>query len=371
MKLALFFTEAYSVRKWHEAGLVLRDSLLYERLCEQGHEVYFVTYGDEDDYRYLPAGSRIKVLSKPKGMTNGQYGWRIPVVHRDVLSKVDVIKSHQVDGARFAAWCKLRLRKPYIARCGYLVSAFMARLGTSRRERVKKWAEEAFAFHVADAVCVPSRAGIEYLRRRYRINPDKAHACPNWIDTERFKPDAGLTKHPRRVCFVARFHRQKQPLLLLEALKGIDDVELLMIGGGPLKPQVEAKIQEYGLKATILDRVPNEDLPGYYNSSVVYMLPTLIEGGSPKTLLEAMSCEIPVVSTNAFGVDEVFEDGKHGFKCDPDDVRAFRAAIEALLDNPALGRQMGQRGRQHVIENYSIERALDREIGILGGLSST
>lgn len=370
-KLALFFTLGMSVKGWYDAGLVQRDSLLYERLCARGYEVLFVTYGNADDQQYLIPGSRVRVLTKPSGLTNRQYGWSIPSIHLDVLSTVDVIKSHQVFGAWFAIWAKLRLRKPCIVRCGYLPSVFTARMQSSRRERARIWIEEFLAFRMADAVCVPSQAEIKYICRRYGVNPARAHVCPNWIDTEQFKPDPEVGKHPRRVCFVGRFHPQKQPLLLLEALKGLRDIELLMIGGGPLRQQIEARIREYGLNATVLDRVPNETLPAYLNSSAVYVLSSLCEGGSPKTLLEAMACGLPVVSTNAFGVNEAFQDDVHGYKCAASDVQAFREAILALLDDPIRSQTFGQQGRQHVIAKYSIERAIEREIAIFSQLTAT
>lgn len=369
-KLALFFTLGMSVKGWYDAGLVQRDSLLYERLCALGWRIYFVTYGSADDQQYLSAGSRVHVLTKPDGLTDRQYGWRIPSIHRDVLRAADVIKSHQVYGAWFAVWAKLRLGKPYIARCGYLRSLFAARERSSRRKLARMWIEEFLAFRMADAVCVPSQAEIEYICRRYSVNPARAYVCPNWIDTEQFRPDATMSKHPRRVCFVGRFHPQKQPLLLLEALRGLKDIELLMIGGGCLRSQIEAKIQEYGLNATVLDRVPNETLATYLNSSAVYVLPTLYEGGSPKTLLEAMACGLPVVSTNAFGVNEVFQHNVHGFKYAPNDVQAFREAILALLADPIRSQTLGQQGRQHVVANYSIERAVERELSILNRLTA-
>lgn len=370
IKLVLFFTLGMSIKGWYDAGLVSRDSLLYERLCDQGYEVFFITYGDGDEQQYLPASSHIQVLTKPVGLTARQYGWRIPSIHWNVLRNVDIIKSHQILGSRFAVLASLRLRKRYVARCGYLRTVFTSLETRSWRRRLVAWLEECLAFRLADAVCVPSRAEIEHICKRYGLNPTKVHACPNWIETELFKPNPAVAKHPRRVCFIGRFHPQKQPLLLLEAVKGIKNIELLMIGGGHLKKQIEAKIQEYGLRATILNRVPNEMLPDYLNSSAVYVLPTLYEGGSPKTLLEAMACGLPVVSTNAVGVNEAFQDAVHGYKCWPDDVHGIREAIMAVLGDPIRSKRFGEQGRQHVVRNFSIDAALERELCVLGALTA-
>jgi glycosyltransferase involved in cell wall biosynthesis len=102
----------------------------------------------------------------------------------------------------------------------------------------------------------------------------------------------------------------------------------------------------------------------------MYVLPTLYEGGSPKTLLEAMACALPVVTTSGFGVDEALEDGIHGFKCPPKDVKAFHDAIVTLLNDPLEARAMGERGRQRILEYYAIERAVERELKLLAELTA-
>lgn len=363
-RVALFFTEGVSLDVWREAGLIERDTLLYERLCALGYEVTFVTYGDARDHQNLPDTSQIKVVSQPQHTRHSSFGRRIPLIHRKALAAVDLIKSHQVQGARYAALAKMLLRKPYIARCGYLLSVFANSEQRSWRSRLGAYLEECIAFHLADAVCVPGPGERDYIRRKYRINPNKIHICPNWIDTERFRPKPRIRKRPRRVCFVARFAPEKQPLLLLEALRSMKDIELLMIGGGPLREEIDARIKEYGMSATVLDRLNNEALPDYLNTSSVFVLPTTHEGGSPKTLLEAMSCGLPVVSTNAFGVDDAFEHGRHGYKCDPHDVGAFREAIELLLADPGLSRKLGAQGREWVVAHYSIDQAVERELAL-------
>lgn len=368
MRLALFFTYGMSVRGWSEAGLVVRDSLLYDHLCRRGWDVDFVTYGDAADHEYLPTDSSIRVLPKPRGMGVREYAWRIADVHGEALAGADIIKSHQVRGAWVAVRAKRKLGKPYIARCGYLPSIFYSRERHPLSLRVKTWFEEWLAFRSASAACVPSQAEIDYIVRRYGMDAACAGTYPNWIDTDVFKPDPSVGRNPRRVCFVGRFEYQKQPLLLIEALKDLSDVEFLFIGGGVLRSEMDARIRELGLKATVLDRVDNGELPRYLNSSGVYVLPTLFEGGSPKTLLEAMACGLPVVSTDAFGMSEVFEDGVHGLRCRINDPQSMREAVGTLLDDPIRAAAMGEAGCRHVADTYAIDRAVDREIELLEGL---
>jgi len=364
IKIALFFTYGMSFKDWYLAGYYIRDSLLYNKLCEIGHEVYFVTYGDKTDSEYLPKDSKIKLLTRPARMSKLLYAYLIPFIHRKVLKGIDLIKSHQLNGARYAVLAKSVYRKPYVARCGYLISVFAAHEGITGYKKVKIDMEERLAFSAADAACVPWEGEIDYVTTRYGLRREKFYACPNWVDTEQFKPDKSVKKQPGRICFIGRLHPQKQPMLLLEAIKNLDNIELLMIGKGHLKSQIEEKCKEYKINATLIDYASNESLPGYLNSSSIYILPTRYEGGSPKTLLEAMACGLPVVSTDAFGVDEAFEHMIHGFKCKVDDVNAMADAIKTLLTNHELRQQLGNNSRSHVLETYSIEKALERELVI-------
>lgn len=368
MRIALFFTERMSLWAWHEVGIVERDSLLYEKLCAAGHEVYFVTYGASDDREYLPPDSKIQVLSRPDMMGYREYSWAMWRVHREILQNVDVFKSHQAEGARYAAYAKLRLNKPYIARYGYLKSYFMAQEGASSAQRYRNALEEFIASHAAKLVCAPSQPAADYLKRRYRLPESKLIVCPNWVDTSQFDPDLTIPKDPRHIIFVGRIHPQKDPLALIEALRGLPDIRLTMVGQGPLEVEVQARCAEYGLKAAFIPYVNNADLPALLNSAGVFALPSHYEG-SPKALYEAMACGLPVVATDAFGVGEHFS-AEHGVKIRAGDVDALREAIQYLVDHPDAAAQKGAAARGFALEHYSVEAALVREIDLLGRIQA-
>lgn len=368
MHVALIFTEGVSLKTWKKSGLIVRDSLLYERLCALGHRVTFVTYGKPDDARHLPEGSRIEVLPMPRPMSPVSYGRRMPFLHHRALRKADVIKSHQLKGGRYAAWTARVLRKPLISRCGYLPSVFRRDEGADAEEIREAERDERITLGRANLVFVPGETEARLIVEKYGVGRERIHLMPNWIDTEQFRPAENRAGRARRVCFVARFVEQKQPLRVIDAMEGIPDAELLMIGGGDLEAQVRERIAARGIRATVLGRVANEELPGHLQQSAVYVLPTLFEGGSPKTLLEAMACGLPVISTTAFGVDDAFEDGVQGLKVAANDTEGLRRAIVRVLDDPKEAEAMGARGREHVIAQYSIDRAVERELALYESL---
>jgi glycosyltransferase involved in cell wall biosynthesis len=180
-----------------------------------------------------------------------------------------------------------------------------------------------------------------------------------------FRPQPEVVRHPRRIAFLARFEKQKRPFLVLEAARRLPNVELLFVGGGTLQKELEEKARQWDLKVTFLGRTPNEELPALLNSCALYVLPTMIEGGSPKTLLEAMACGLPVVTADSFGIKECFHHGKHGYRLSDLSPEAWSETIGTLLDQPQLLERMGREARQHVVDHYSVQEAVRREIQVL------
>ena len=367
MKLAVFLTYKYSIKEWESTGILNRELDLYDRLKENGVETFFVSYGEELSESEISGSIPYQILFKPKNISYRKYSLQSPIIHRKQLNAAEIIKTHQNQGSISGVVAKLLTGKPLIARCGYLKSVFAKLEGESLKNRLKIWLEEAISFHVADIVCVSSKEQADIAIRKYLLKRAKVRVCPNGIDTNIFKPEKKITEK-YTICFVGRFSWKKGPDYLLQAINGIKNVRLVMIGDGPLLEQSRAYAAKYNLDVEFIGRIANETIPDYLNSSDLYILPSHHEG-SPKTLLEAMSCALPVISTDGFGVNEVFTDGFEGKKVKFGDVEGLRDAILWMREHPNEAKEMGKRGRQRVIEHYSIEKALERELDILEELT--
>ena len=85
----------------------------------------------------------------------------------------------------------------------------------------------------------------------------------------------------------------------------------------------------------------------------------------PRTLLEACSMELPVVTTNVPGCNEVIEDGINGFLCEPKNPASLMSALEKLIKmSPEDRLQMGKRGR------LKVEKEFDEKFVIKAAVSS-
>jgi glycosyltransferase involved in cell wall biosynthesis len=98
-------------------------------------------------------------------------------------------------------------------------------------------------------------------------------------------------------------------------------------------------------------------MPAVMSASDVVVL-TSDNEGTPVSLIEAQAAGLPVVSTDVGGVSSAVVDGRTGRLVEPDDERGFAVAVEGFLADPGSAREFGARGREHVVERFSIERLI-------------
>lgn len=189
----------------------------------------------------------------------------------------------------------------------------------------------------------------------------------NWIDAHEYVTKANeytpsdllsVRREKEIVLLVAgRLSYEKGHLLLLEALKDIPRCEsrwtCLLAGDGPLRNDIERKIQDYNLTDTVRLVGYRSDLPGVMQIADWVVLPSYREG-FPLVLLEAFALSKPVVATNVGGVSELVVHGVNGWLVPPRDINALKnAIIRAICLDPQERRAMGEAGRTMVEENFS------------------
>ena len=103
--------------------------------------------------------------------------------------------------------------------------------------------------------------------------------------------------------------------------------------------------------------VPVTEPYDYYLISDVFVCTSLIES-FPNVILEAMAFELPIVSTNVFGIPEQIQDGKHGILIKPGDSDLLAEKIEYLLDNPDLAKQYAKNGHERLKSEITLQNAV-------------
>lgn len=170
----------------------------------------------------------------------------------------------------------------------------------------------------ADYTMVVS-AALERKVKQLGISPHKIYLTPNAVDMQRFSPhnqapdDVPLDPQKTTLLFVGNLVPQKGVKYLLEAKKILDndletegagsDLELLIVGNGPLKKELKRQVQEYDIK-NVAFLGERRDVEMIMPSADLFILPSISEG-FPITILESLASGVPVVATRVGGVVEI------------------------------------------------------------------
>lgn len=334
-----------------------REIRFYGALAREVGEIWFFTYGRDDARFASRLDPRIRIFPKRLPFPNLLYGLLLPFLYWRELSRVHAIRIHQVAGAIPALTTHWLLRKPLIVRAGFQWYAFARRQGASP---LKLWLIsliEMLSYRSARAIVHTTQQDADFVAKRYRVNTNKLHVIPNYVDTDLFKP-IPVEKQARTVCFVGRLEEQKNLLALVEAMRDVD-AKLVLYGDGSQRQELEAAASKYGVDVEFRDHIANENLPAALNACEVFVLPSLYEG-NPKVLLEAMACGLPVVGTNVEGIAQIIQHEKTGLLCStqPDSIRQ---AINRLLGDHHLRSQLGEAARTSILESSSLTHAIQLE----------
>ena len=193
---------------------------------------------------------------------------------------------------------------------------------------------------------------------------DRTTVIPHGIDVARFAPAAEPRSDGRRVLFVGRLRYYKGVDTLVQAMADVPDAELTLVGDGPERPAIEARIAALGLgeRVAIADDVSDEALPQVFRDHDLFVLPSNARSEAfGIVLLEAMASGLPCVATELdTGTSWVVQDGVTGHVVPPLDPPAMAEAIRAILDDDAPRLAMGRAARERVDAEFTRERMIAR-----------
>ncbi len=348
-----------------------RELALYQRLQQRGVRVTFLTYGrgKGQPHDELLAGIDVIALGNHTSPRRGFV--RLMLKHWPTLIQGDILKTNQIPGSQLAIWVQRLLRKKLIVRCGYLPSVFISQQDHTSAELEETLEIEGRAFHAADAAIVASESDRFYVVEKHGVAADRVHVIPNYVVTDVFRPMPDVPKEYDVAC-VAKSTPQKNIKGLLTALALLKarghDVSLILLGSCSVDPAVEAFIAAKRLNVTLAGNVPNFELPRYLASARLFMLPSFYEG-TPKALLEAMSCGVPCIGTEVIGIRELMSHGETGWLCGTDQTSIADAILHVLSDRE-LQTSLGYNGREFVVRNFSLDRVVDLELELYASLTS-
>ncbi len=181
------------------------------------------------------------------------------------------------------------------------------------------------------------------------------------IEVSRLRREYG----PRIVLGVGRLVYYKGFEYLIRAMRDVEG-RLLIVGGGPLREELEREAREAGVSERVHFLTDVADVRPYYHAADVFALSSVARSEAFGIVqLEAMACRKPVINTELdSGVTFVSLDRQTGLTVLPADARALGDAINKLLDDPALSAAYGQAGRRRVEQEFNLDLMTRRTLQV-------
>ena len=174
---------------------------------------------------------------------------------------------------------------------------------------------------------------------------------------------------PSTILFVGRLVERKGVSYLIEALGQLKkrDARLVIVGEGPERPRLEARVRELGLsdRVEFRGRVSDAELRRAYEGADLFVLPSVLDSrgdteGLGVVLLEAMNYGVPVIASRIGGIVDIVVDNETGVLVPPGDATTLAAALQAVLADPAKARRLGEAGRKRLAERFSWQAIVER-----------
>lgn len=262
---------------------------------------------------------------------------------------------------------ELALYASLVTGLSYSISAHAKDIYTSTAEEVRERVRGAkflmtctkFNFEKIRAIVGPEHAG-------------KVNEVYHGVNLEAFRPGAAAKPAlpARRLLTVARLVEKKgydDVLRAIHLLKS-QGLELTydIFGAGELDKPLRALTKELGLEAQVNfhGAVTQPRVLEAYRAGGVFVLASFetADGdrdGIPNSMAEAMSMELPVVATRVSGIPELVENEATGLLVNPRDPAALAAALRRVMEEPGLGRRLGEAARRKVSDVFDAHRCID------------
>lgn len=178
---------------------------------------------------------------------------------------------------------------------------------------------------------------------------------PNFVETKDFKPKHGWDG--KYVVYLGRLSKEKGVSTLIAAMKSIPEVNLKIIGAGPLKDHLISTVQSQGISNVEFAGYKTGDgLKNIVRDSMFVVIPSEWYENNPRSVIEAFALGKPVIGAGIGGIPELVRDGETGYIYAAKDVKDLSGKIKYLFDNPELIKKMGQNARCFVEEKLNAEK---------------
>lgn len=380
----------------HFGGMEVNSYGLARTMATRGHLVTVYSTAHplslEHDYEELDMSGRLRLIYL--GRTSpGEYSKAFGLALTEALersgSRPNIIHSHNSSVlGLFRAGFFSRSRVPYVLTwhgthldwiCTALKGGFPPCSRAALTELGYAWSVfrrlvlEDFALARASRRLIAlDQSSASSIRLQFLVTRSMVEVIPVGVNTELFSPrefPEAPTALPQclsrlnspLLLFVGRLVPEKGVTILLQALHAMSllrsDVRLVIVGDGPERQSLEQMVRRLGLddRTIFLGALPPMDLPALYRNASLFVNPVLHAGGFNTTLVEAMACGCPVVTSHVGGARTLIDHNVDGILVPPGNATALAEACTRLIADEQTRVQLAKQASEKVKSRFSLE----------------
>ncbi|OED44767.1 hypothetical protein ACH42_06750 [Endozoicomonas sp. (ex Bugula neritina AB1)] len=324
-----------------------------EGMMAKGHQVTIACPDYSNIYR--EANKRgIKTVALPiekKKLSS------LKVMHRFLsANEFDVINTHSSTDSWLVSLCLIwKKHRPGIVRSRHLSTPV-------HPNRASLWLYQKGN----DFVVTTGERLRQTLHRDNGVALEKMKSVPTGIDDSKFKPaidkstvrkDLGIPADKIIIGILATLRDWKGHEYLFEALTRLQsDYHLMVIGDGPYRPSLEKKIDELGIRDNVSLVGNQENVVPWLQALDIFTLPSYGNEGVPQSIMQAMLCGLPIISTDVGSILEVLIPEKNGICVNTQDAVSLAEALNELITEDDKRQSYGEFSRKFALENCTLNQ---------------
>lgn len=184
---------------------------------------------------------------------------------------------------------------------------------------------------------------------------------------EVIRRELNLQPDEKVILFVGSIKPLKAPDVLLRAFFQLgrefiqkEKLKLIFVGGGSMLSSLEKEVTDsgFGDHVRFVGKIPYAEVPGFYKIADIYVIPSRFEG-TPKSLLEAMYNELPIIGADVNGIQNILEHGVDGLLFQKDDAEDLKQCLKKFIKDESEGRRQGKAAKDKYEKSYTFEQTID------------
>jgi glycosyltransferase involved in cell wall biosynthesis len=291
---------------------------------------------------------------------------------KDIIAeyKPDIVHTHASKAGALGRKAAIDMKVPVVVHTfhGHVFHSYFGKVKTE----LYKFIERKLAQKSTGIIAISDLQKNELVNTYKIATEKKVNIIPLGFDLQKFNQNLsekrknvrekfGITGDQVAIAIIGRLAPIKNHSLFLESvdlLHGQTEKKLVffIVGDGELRDEIAQKVYELTKKGVDIRMTSWIKDINEFNAGMDVICLTSNNEGTPVSIIEAQASQVPVVSTNVGGVQNVMIDNETGYIVPKNNARIFADKLLVLIENEALRNDMGQKGWAFVKERFHFER---------------